>query len=133
MRSEIKVAGSPRYHPPGIRYHRLFTLSPHNTHINFRRDGHRIPSNRGRPGYGTYYPLRRREGGLKETQYENSDENYASTGYDTSTASLTSSINNYLNENGRRYHQYYGADKNLQPNDEVTFSSLRLWKWRKGG
>jgi len=62
-----------------------------------------------------------REGGLKETQYENSDDNYASSGYDTSTASLTSSINTYLNENGRRYHQYYGADKNLQPNDEVTF------------
>jgi len=65
LEARIKVAGSPcRYHPPGIRYHQLSTLSPYNTHINVRRDGHHIPRNRDRSGCGTYYPLRRREKGV---------------------------------------------------------------------
>jgi hypothetical protein len=39
--------------------------------------------------------------------------------YDTSTASLTSSVNHYIFENGRRYHAYFGTEKNLLPTDEV--------------
>jgi hypothetical protein len=47
------------------------------------------------------------------------EEGYESTGYDTSTASLTSSVQEYLFENGRRYHAYYGTDKYIQPTDET--------------
>lgn len=46
------------------------------------------------------------------------DDAYASSGYDTSTASLSSSIYQYVFENGRRYHSYYGTDKYLLPIDE---------------
>ncbi|KAF8245759.1 S-adenosyl-L-methionine-dependent methyltransferase [Wilcoxina mikolae CBS 423.85] len=53
-------------------------------------------------------------------------DDYASSGYETSTASLTSSINNYVYENGRRYHIYFGADKNLMPTDEVEQDRLDL-------
>lgn len=35
------------------------------------------------------------------------------------TKSLTDSLQEYLVENGRRYHVYYGPDKNLMPTDEV--------------
>lgn len=55
-----------------------------------------------------------------------SGEDYESAGYDTSTQSLTSSINSFLFENGRRYHVYYGADKNLLPNDEVEQDRLDM-------
>ncbi|CCX05523.1 Similar to Demethylmenaquinone methyltransferase; acc. no. Q9RRT0 [Pyronema omphalodes CBS 100304] len=60
------------------------------------------------------------------TVLENSDEDYPSSGYDTSTASLTSSINQYIFENGRRYHAYYGTDKYLQPTDEKEQDRLDL-------
>ncbi|KAI5790470.1 methyltransferase [Pyronema domesticum] len=46
------------------------------------------------------------------------EENYDSTGYDTSTASLSSSFNQYFFENGRQYHSYYGKDKYLLPTDK---------------
>jgi len=36
----------------------------------------------------------------------------------TDTESLTSSVQEYLFENGRRYHAYFGTDKNLMPTDE---------------
>ncbi|KAF8243839.1 S-adenosyl-L-methionine-dependent methyltransferase [Wilcoxina mikolae CBS 423.85] len=51
---------------------------------------------------------------------------YASSGYDTSTASLTSSLNDYIEENGRRYHTYFGADKNLFPTDETELNRLDM-------
>ncbi|KAI5809441.1 S-adenosyl-L-methionine-dependent methyltransferase [Pyronema omphalodes] len=54
------------------------------------------------------------------------DENYDSAGYDTSTASLTSSVNQYIFENGRRYHAYYGPDKYLLPTDEKEQDRLDL-------
>ncbi|KAI5796057.1 S-adenosyl-L-methionine-dependent methyltransferase [Pyronema domesticum] len=54
------------------------------------------------------------------------DEDYESTGYDTSTASLTSSVQKYLFENGRRYHAYYGTDKYIQPTDEIEQDRLDL-------
>jgi hypothetical protein len=54
------------------------------------------------------------------------DEDYDSTGYDSSTASLTSSIQEYVFENGRRYHAYYGTDKYLQPTDEAEQDRLDL-------
>ncbi|KAI5796059.1 S-adenosyl-L-methionine-dependent methyltransferase [Pyronema domesticum] len=54
------------------------------------------------------------------------DEDYESTGYDTSTASLTSSVQEYLFENGRRYHAYYGTDKYIQPTDETEQDRLDL-------
>ncbi|KAI5811884.1 S-adenosyl-L-methionine-dependent methyltransferase [Pyronema omphalodes] len=46
------------------------------------------------------------------------DEDYDSAGYNTSTASLSSSMNQYIFEHGRRYHAYYGPDKYLMPTDE---------------
>ncbi|KAF8544018.1 S-adenosyl-L-methionine-dependent methyltransferase [Trichophaea hybrida] len=58
---------------------------------------------------------------------ENEEEDdYAATGYDTSTASLSSSINEYIYENGRRYHNYFGVDKNPQPTDEIEQDRLDL-------
>ncbi|KAI5809238.1 S-adenosyl-L-methionine-dependent methyltransferase [Pyronema omphalodes] len=54
------------------------------------------------------------------------DEDYNSTGYDTSTASLSSSVHQYLFENGRRYHAYYGPDKYLMPTDEQEQDRLDL-------
>ncbi|KAI5811880.1 S-adenosyl-L-methionine-dependent methyltransferase [Pyronema omphalodes] len=54
------------------------------------------------------------------------DENYDSAGYDTSTASLTSSVNQYIFEHGRRYHTYYGSDKYLLPTDEKEQDRLDL-------
>ncbi|KAI5811876.1 S-adenosyl-L-methionine-dependent methyltransferase [Pyronema omphalodes] len=54
------------------------------------------------------------------------DEDYDSAGYDTSTASLTSSVNQYIFEHGRRYHAYYGPDKYLMPTDEKEQDRLDL-------
>ncbi|CCX09307.1 S-adenosyl-L-methionine-dependent methyltransferase [Pyronema domesticum] len=54
------------------------------------------------------------------------DDAYASSGYDTSTASLSSSIYQYVFENGRRYHSYYGTDKYLLPIDEKEQDRLDL-------
>ncbi|KAI5809429.1 S-adenosyl-L-methionine-dependent methyltransferase [Pyronema omphalodes] len=53
---------------------------------------------------------------------ENTDEEAygsASSGAGSSTQSLTESIQEYVFENGRRYHAYYGKDKNLLPTDEI--------------
>ncbi|KAI5817857.1 S-adenosyl-L-methionine-dependent methyltransferase [Pyronema omphalodes] len=47
-------------------------------------------------------------------------------GYDTSTASLTSSINEFVYQHGRRYHTYYGDDKNYLPVDETEQDRLDL-------
>jgi hypothetical protein len=70
------------------------------------------------------------------------DDAYESAGYETSSASLTSSVNEYVFENGakllvvtavanltrthvgRRYHAYFGVDKNLMPTDEVLQKPL---------
>ncbi|KAA8913405.1 S-adenosyl-L-methionine-dependent methyltransferase [Sphaerosporella brunnea] len=46
------------------------------------------------------------------------DSDYSSSGYGTSTASLSSSVNEFIFENGRRYHAYFGVDKNVMPTDE---------------
>ena len=47
--------------------------------------------------------------------------------YDTGTASLAASVNDYIFENGRRYHVYYGKDKNLLPDDEVCSTHTLLF------
>jgi hypothetical protein len=65
------------------------------------------------------------------------DTDYATSGYDTGSTSLSSTVNEYIFENGsylpaditlhdnnadskgRRYHAYYGTEKNLLPTDEV--------------
>ncbi|KAF8248368.1 hypothetical protein K440DRAFT_626234 [Wilcoxina mikolae CBS 423.85] len=39
--------------------------------------------------------------------------------YETSTQSLSSSVQEYIFENGRRYHAYFGVDKNPLPTDEA--------------
>lgn len=77
---------------------------------------------------------------------ENQDDaTYDSTGFSTDTDSLSSSINEYIFENGmaasypqgsantneasfkgRRYHAYYGADKNLHPTDEQEQDRLDI-------
>ncbi|KAI5796126.1 S-adenosyl-L-methionine-dependent methyltransferase [Pyronema domesticum] len=54
------------------------------------------------------------------------DEDYDSAGYDTSTASLSSSVHQYLFEHGRRYHTYYGPEKYLIPTDEKEQDRLDL-------
>lgn len=54
------------------------------------------------------------------------EEGYASSGYDTSTASLSSSVNEYVFENGRRYHTYFGVDKNPMPTDQVNTDSSTI-------
>ncbi|KAI5820162.1 S-adenosyl-L-methionine-dependent methyltransferase [Pyronema omphalodes] len=54
------------------------------------------------------------------------DEDYDSAGYNTSTASLTSSVHQYIFEHGRRYHAYYGPDKYLIPTDEKEQDRLDL-------
>jgi 2-polyprenyl-3-methyl-5-hydroxy-6-metoxy-1,4-benzoquinol methylase len=46
--------------------------------------------------------------------------------YETSTQSLTSAINEYMFANGRRYHAYYGIDKNVMPTDEIEQQRLDL-------
>ncbi|KAI5844900.1 S-adenosyl-L-methionine-dependent methyltransferase [Tricharina praecox] len=54
-----------------------------------------------------------------------SDPEYASS-YHTDTTSLSSSINEYVFENGRRYHSYFGVEKNLMPTDEKEQDRLDL-------
>ena len=44
----------------------------------------------------------------------------------TDTTSLASSLQEYLVENGRRYHAYYGPDKNLMPTDDVEQERLDI-------
>ncbi|CCX16289.1 Similar to tRNA1(Val) (adenine(37)-N6)-methyltransferase; acc. no. Q87SB8 [Pyronema omphalodes CBS 100304] len=51
---------------------------------------------------------------------------FESSGFDTSTASLSSSINEYIMENGRLYHAYFGTDKNLMPTDEKEQDRLDM-------
>lgn len=46
--------------------------------------------------------------------------------YDTSTTSLKSSVNEYIFENGRRYHSYFGNDKNPMPTDETEQERLDI-------
>lgn len=46
--------------------------------------------------------------------------------YLSSTQSLASSIHQHIFENGRRYHTYYGPDKNLLPTDEAEQDRLDL-------
>jgi hypothetical protein len=71
-------------------------------------------------------------------QMDPKDTDYATSGYETGSTSLSSTANDYVFENGsyllprwlnlphanaefegRRYHAYYGTDKNLLPTDEV--------------
>ncbi|KAI5790468.1 S-adenosyl-L-methionine-dependent methyltransferase [Pyronema domesticum] len=64
---------------------------------------------------------------VDSTVLENpSDEDYESAGYDTSTTSLSSSVFQYVFENGRRYHSYYGTDKYNMPTDEKEQDRLDL-------
>ena len=52
-------------------------------------------------------------------QLATGDPDYASAGYDTSTASLASSIHATVLENGRRYPTCFGADRSLLPAAEA--------------
>ncbi|KAI5782268.1 S-adenosyl-L-methionine-dependent methyltransferase [Pyronema domesticum] len=54
------------------------------------------------------------------------DNDYYSSDNDTSTESITSSIQQYIYENGRRYHAYYGTEKWHMPTDEVEQERLDL-------
>ncbi|KAI5821266.1 S-adenosyl-L-methionine-dependent methyltransferase [Pyronema omphalodes] len=51
----------------------------------------------------------------------NNNDDYESSGY-----SLNSGVDRYVYENGRRYHAYYGMEKNLMPNDETEQDRLDL-------
>ncbi|CCX09223.1 Similar to Demethylmenaquinone methyltransferase; acc. no. Q9RRT0 [Pyronema omphalodes CBS 100304] len=53
-------------------------------------------------------------------------ESYDSTGYNTETTSLASSICKYTFENGRRYHSYYGPNKSYLPTDETEQERLDM-------
>lgn len=61
-------------------------------------------------------------------QLEDPDANtYFDTGFRTTySASLTSSIEQYIYENGRRYHTYYGEEKNPMPTDEQEQERLDI-------
>ncbi|KAA8907226.1 S-adenosyl-L-methionine-dependent methyltransferase [Sphaerosporella brunnea] len=60
------------------------------------------------------------------TLLDNDDTDYASSGIATDTQSLSSSIHEYIFENGRRYHAYWGKDKNFLPADEVEQDRLDM-------
>lgn len=46
--------------------------------------------------------------------------------YNMPTQSLNSSVSSHVFENGRRYHAYYGQDKNPMPTDETEQDRLDL-------
>ncbi|KAI5844901.1 S-adenosyl-L-methionine-dependent methyltransferase [Tricharina praecox] len=54
------------------------------------------------------------------------DKDYESSGYATSTKSLAAAAAEYIYENGRRYHAYYGVEKNLMPTDEMEQERLDI-------
>ncbi|KAI5792670.1 hypothetical protein FPQ18DRAFT_389246 [Pyronema domesticum] len=54
------------------------------------------------------------------------DYSYDSTGIATSNESLASSINQYIFQNGRRYHAYFGMVKNPMPTDETEQERLDM-------
>ncbi|KAF8538708.1 S-adenosyl-L-methionine-dependent methyltransferase [Trichophaea hybrida] len=54
------------------------------------------------------------------------DDDYGSVGVATTTDSLSLSINQYIFENGRRYHTYFGIDKNFMPTDEKEQERLDM-------
>ncbi|KAI5811872.1 S-adenosyl-L-methionine-dependent methyltransferase [Pyronema omphalodes] len=54
------------------------------------------------------------------------DEKHDLAENDISTESLTSAVHEYIFENGRLYHAYYGPDKYLMPTDEKEQDRLDL-------
>ncbi|KAI5843769.1 S-adenosyl-L-methionine-dependent methyltransferase [Tricharina praecox] len=54
------------------------------------------------------------------------DSTYESAGSGTSIGSITHSIHEYVFENGRRYHTYFGVDKYIIPTDEQERDRLDL-------
>lgn len=52
---------------------------------------------------------------LSATSTSDYEESY----YPSSTDSLSIRLNEYMLENGRRYHTYYGHNKNILPTDEI--------------
>ncbi|KAA8892689.1 S-adenosyl-L-methionine-dependent methyltransferase [Sphaerosporella brunnea] len=58
---------------------------------------------------------------------EDSDDGYCSSlsGYETNTI-ISTALHEYLLENGRRYHTYYGRDKNMLPTDEIEQDRMNL-------
>ncbi|KAA8896237.1 S-adenosyl-L-methionine-dependent methyltransferase [Sphaerosporella brunnea] len=67
---------------------------------------------------------------IYEVDPEMNDEfelGYESSGSaELSTVSLSNSVNEYLIENGRRYHSYFGTDKNPLPTDEIEQDRLDM-------
>ena len=57
---------------------------------------------------------------------DDSSSGYESTTYGSSTDSLASSLNKYYEENGRKYHAYYGQDKNFMPVDDLEKERLDI-------
>ncbi|KAI5820517.1 S-adenosyl-L-methionine-dependent methyltransferase [Pyronema omphalodes] len=67
----------------------------------------------------------------QEIDYEDDDpgyqtHDYESSSYQDSIASYAFSIDECLYENGRRYHKYFGTDRNLHPIDETEHERLDL-------
>ncbi|KAI5855487.1 S-adenosyl-L-methionine-dependent methyltransferase [Tricharina praecox] len=60
--------------------------------------------------------------------YDEEDLGYESalSGYDSDTMCIASTMNEYLLENGRLYHTYYGPDKNILPLDEIEQDRMDL-------
>ncbi|KAF8243752.1 S-adenosyl-L-methionine-dependent methyltransferase [Wilcoxina mikolae CBS 423.85] len=59
---------------------------------------------------------------------DDSCDGYETGDYDSSEVlSLSLSINEYVYENGRRYHAYFGVDKNLMPTDEMEQDRLDMY------
>ncbi|KAI5809426.1 UMTA methyltransferase family protein [Pyronema omphalodes] len=60
---------------------------------------------------------------------EDTDDEYQSSSYGSYQSSINSvnfSIDEHVYENGRRYHSYFGADKNPLPTDEIEQERLDL-------
>ncbi|KAF8544016.1 S-adenosyl-L-methionine-dependent methyltransferase [Trichophaea hybrida] len=47
--------------------------------------------------------------------------------YESTRTSINHSINEYLYENGRRYHVYFGTDRNILPADEIEKDRLDFY------
>ncbi|KAI5786107.1 S-adenosyl-L-methionine-dependent methyltransferase [Pyronema domesticum] len=58
-----------------------------------------------------------------DSEYESSS--YGS--YEETLESINNSIHEYLYENGRRYHVYFGTDKNILPADEMERDRLDFY------
>ncbi|KAI5788663.1 S-adenosyl-L-methionine-dependent methyltransferase [Pyronema domesticum] len=66
------------------------------------------------------------ENANEEPEEDIDDSHYESSGYEVSTETVTSAVYDFIYENGRKYHVYFGKDKYLLPMDEIEKDRLDL-------